>query len=79
MRITIIASIAIETDRLTSSIPRATVLLFLRPAVSLRPEARPSGDSSGEQSVLIICANCLPELCSLPFNLNLEAETENVK
>jgi hypothetical protein len=46
--------------------------------VSLRPEACPSGDCSGEQSALIVCAECLPELCSLPFNLNLEAGTENM-
>ena len=46
------------------SITRASLLFFLL-GVSLRPEARPSGDCSGEQSALIVCAECLPKLCSL--------------
>ncbi len=62
MRITIVASISIETGGLTC-ITRVTVLLFL--GVSLCPEARPSGDYSGEQSALIVCAECLPKLCLL--------------
>jgi hypothetical protein len=53
MRIIIVASIAIETDGLTSSIPRATVLFFSRRFTSSRgpPEPRLLGRT--------ICADCL--------------------
>ena len=117
-----------KTYRHTSSIPRATVRLFLRP-FHFRLEARPSSDSSraasrahareragrgcrarvragsltrrgrgrgragadawareggvacrsagggggAGASTPIVLADCLPELCLLPFNLNVEA------
>ena len=70
MRITIVASIAIEPDGLTSSIPRATVLFFSRRFTSSRgpPERRLLGRT--------IRADCLRRMFSQALLVALTWGTE---
>ncbi len=85
MRITIITSIVIETDRLTSSIVcNCSVLIFSGPPFHFvsRPTQAALTDTFnclGAASAPIVSADCfkLPELCLWPFNV--EEGTANVK
>ena len=56
--------LALRSKQVDSPQHRVRLFYFFL-GVSLCPEARPSGDCSGEQSALIVCAECLPKLCSL--------------